>query len=262
MAWNPDDFALLLPLGFLVGAYGTLVGAGGGFVLVPVLLLLYPASKPAAITAMSLTVVFFNAYAGTWAYARMGRIDYAAGLLFALAGIPGALLGALIVTAIPRGPFDVAFGLLLFALGGWLILQPMRSVLQDGRPHDMNEDRQALIGAIGSAYLGLLSSLLGIGGGTLHVPFLVRVLHFPPHIATATSQFVLVLVTAAAMLLHVLRGELNDVLATTAYLALGVMLGAPVGAALSQWLRGPLLIRLLAFALIIVAARLLWRFVS
>src|SRR5262245_57150923 len=103
MNLSPESFTVplalgLVGLGILVGAYGTMIGAGGGFLLVPVLLLLAPDLSPASATAMSLTVVFFNAYAGVWAYARMGRIDFASGALFAFAGLPGALLGTYVVT--------------------------------------------------------------------------------------------------------------------------------------------------------------------
>jgi len=80
-----------------VGTYGTLVGAGGGSVLVPILLILLPKETPATVTAISLAVVFFNAYSGTIAYMRMGRIDYRAGTLFSLAGLPGAVLGTMLV---------------------------------------------------------------------------------------------------------------------------------------------------------------------
>ena len=66
----------LVGLGLLVGAFGTLIGAGGGFVLVPVLLLLYPQDSPALVTGISLAVVFFNATSGSVAYARMGRVDF------------------------------------------------------------------------------------------------------------------------------------------------------------------------------------------
>lgn len=263
MSADPYHFSILLGLGFLVGAYGTLIGAGGGFLLVPALLLLLPEATPASVTAMSLTVIFFNAYAGTWAYARMGRIDYTAGALLALAGIPGALLGSWVVGLIPRRPFDLTFALILLLSGVYLAIQPVRRQLTTARAptaltETANWQNRSLIGSIGSAYLGLMSSLLGIGGGILHVPFLIRVLGFPPHTATATSHFVLALVTLTAALSHLLRGELNQLLAPTAFLSLGVMLGAPIGAALSSLLRGPLLVRLLALALILVAGRLLW----
>jgi hypothetical protein len=262
MPLSVEEAGVLLALGFGVGAYGTLIGAGGGFVLVPMLLLLRPGQSPASVTAVSLTVVFFNAYGGTWAYAQRGRIDYPSGVLFALAGIPGALLGTWVVRYIPRGPFDVVFSLLLLILAAYLIYHPMEAEA-DGRggepPTEAARRRQLLIGSLGSAYLGVVSSLLGIGGGILHVPFLIRVLGFAPHVATATSHFVLALVAFTGTLAHIWRGELSDELAPTAMLALGVMMGAPLGAAFSHWLRGPWLVRLLALALAGVGVRLLWR---
>ncbi len=100
----------LVPLGFVVGAYGTLIGAGGGFILAPILALLYPADSPELLTSISLAVVFFNALSGSAAYARMGRIDYRSGGVFAMATIPGAILGALVTSFLPRRLFDGVLG--------------------------------------------------------------------------------------------------------------------------------------------------------
>ena len=69
-------FLLLVCLGLGVGFFGTLIGAGGGFILVPVLLLLYPSLRPEVVTSISLGVVLFNASSGSIAYASMKRIDY------------------------------------------------------------------------------------------------------------------------------------------------------------------------------------------
>jgi uncharacterized membrane protein YfcA len=63
------QYIWLIPLGLLIGMLGTLIGAGGGFVLLPVLLLLYPDADPDTVTSISLAVVFFNALSGSWAYA-------------------------------------------------------------------------------------------------------------------------------------------------------------------------------------------------
>src|SRR5690554_3005168 len=71
----------LVLVGLGVGVYGTIIGAGGGFLLVPLLLYLYPDLPPESVTALSLGVVFFNALSGTQAYARQRRIDYEAGLI-------------------------------------------------------------------------------------------------------------------------------------------------------------------------------------
>ncbi|HEY3168403.1 MAG TPA: sulfite exporter TauE/SafE family protein, partial [Candidatus Binatia bacterium] len=98
----PAHYLWLLPLGILIGAFGTLIGAGGGFILVPILLLLYPDENTELITSISLAVVFFNALSGSWAYSRMGRIDYKSGMIFAVATIPGAILGAVSTAYVPR----------------------------------------------------------------------------------------------------------------------------------------------------------------
>ena len=92
---HPIDIIGLIGLGFAVGTYGTLIGAGGGFVLMPILLLIYPDDSPELLTSISLAVVFFNTLSGSEAYAFMKRIDYKSGLLFAGAAIPGAVFGAL-----------------------------------------------------------------------------------------------------------------------------------------------------------------------
>lgn len=97
----------LIPLGLAVGAFGTLIGAGGGFILVPILLLMYPDKSPETITSISLAVVFFNALSGSIAYSKMKRIDYKSGLIFATATIPGSVLGALTVSHIPRHLFNL-----------------------------------------------------------------------------------------------------------------------------------------------------------
>ena len=70
MTFSPTTAALLVVIGVAVGAFGTIVGSGGGFILTPVLLLLYPHDRPATITAISLTAVFFNAASGSAAYAH------------------------------------------------------------------------------------------------------------------------------------------------------------------------------------------------
>ena len=106
----------LVLLGFAVGIVGTLIGAGGGFILTPALLIAYPLAKPELITAITLVVVLFNAAAGSLAYARQGRIDYRSGLQFALAALPGSIGGALLVGVVPRAPFDVITGAVLGGL--------------------------------------------------------------------------------------------------------------------------------------------------
>jgi uncharacterized membrane protein YfcA len=124
MAFSPADYFWLIGLGAGVGLYGTLIGAGGGFVLMPILLLLYPKMAPEHLTAISLAVVFFNAFSGSESYALMKRIDYKSGLMFATATIPGAMIGALNTAWVPRHLFNGIFGIILLSGTVFLFVRP------------------------------------------------------------------------------------------------------------------------------------------
>lgn len=100
---------------------GTLIGAGGGFILTPILLLLYPHDSAQTLTAISLAAVFFNAASGTTAYGRQRRIDYRSGIVFALATLPGAIAGVLVVGIVSRRVFDAIMGLVLALPAIWLL---------------------------------------------------------------------------------------------------------------------------------------------
>ena len=88
------DLVLWALAAVLIGAFGTLVGVGGGILLVPILLFVYPGEPPGRLTAISLAVVLANAVSGSAAYFRLRRPDYRSGIVLALATIPGAVLGA------------------------------------------------------------------------------------------------------------------------------------------------------------------------
>ena len=262
--------ALLLGLlGFGVGVFGTLVGAGGGFILTPVLLLVYPQDSPALITAISLVAVFFNAGSGSLAYARQRRIDYRSGLVFAACALPGTVLGVLAADTVSRPGFDVVTGVVLVILALWLLRgfsePPERAgrggvsrLLIDRSGQEHRYRARLRLGAVCSAGVGFLSSFLGIGGGVIHVPLLVGVLGFPTHVATATSHFVLAVMALVATVVHVLSGSFHHAagLRRAAALSVGVVLGAQLGALLSQRLSGRVIQRLLAGGLLVLGLRL------
>ncbi|MGH3001013.1 MAG: sulfite exporter TauE/SafE family protein, partial [Gaiellaceae bacterium] len=115
-------------------------------------------------------------------------------------------------------------------------------------------------GALYSLGVGFLSSFLGIGGGVIHVPLLVRALGFPMHVATATSHFVLAVMAGAGTITHVLQGSFHHGQGwrRTAALSVGVIAGAQLGAHISLRLRGAVIQWLLVAALLALAARLLY----
>ena len=108
-----------------------------------------------------------------------------------------------------------------------------------------------------SLIVGYVSSLLGIGGGIIHVPALVHLLNFPVHIATATSHFMLAIMALTGTLVHIATGTFHHGFRRTIALAIGVLLGAQLGAFLSGRMGGRWIIRGLALALGFVGIRIL-----
>ncbi|HMF47003.1 MAG TPA: sulfite exporter TauE/SafE family protein [Candidatus Saccharimonadales bacterium] len=277
----PVAYLWLFPLGLVIGAFGTLIGAGGGFILVPILLIVYPDENTELITSISLAVVFFNALSGSFAYARMKRIDFKSGIVFAVATIPGAILGAISVAYVPRQVFDIVFGVIMIAAGAFLWLSAKEDhahgsakaaatnssastsklTFRDFIDADGVRYQYAYNPAIGivlSVFVGFVSSLLGVGGGFIHVPALSRLLNFPVHVATATSHFVLAVMALTGTIVHIVNGGFEHGVRRTAILAVGVLIGAQIGARLSNRIGGKSIIRGLALALVFVGLRLVW----
>lgn len=261
--------------GFGIGTLGTLIGAGGGFIMVPMLLLVYPALPPAIVTATSMAVVALNAISGSVAYARNRRIDYKAGMLFAVFTIPGSILGVLTVTHVPLSSFHFMSGVLLLVLGGYLFVKHTRkkaaaevylpdprypiTTLTDSKGHTYTYSYNRTWGILISIVVGFLSPVLGIGGGIIHVPAMTGLLRFPMHVATATSHFILSVMASVTVVTHLLSGSYNapGVQMMILGLAIGVIPGAQMGAYLSQRLHSRLILQLLAVSLALVGLRML-----
>jgi hypothetical protein len=268
---------LLILTGFLIGIFGTLIGAGGGFVLVPILILSYPELSPEIYTAISMAIVAANAISGSVAYARSGRIDFKAGILFALFTIPGSILGVLTTQFIPRHLFNIIFGILLVVLAVYLLFRHNEAVsfvnIDQGQKrwkhrelvdaggtkysYTYNQNRGIIISLI----VGYISPVLGIGGGIIHVPALVQWLRFPVFIATATSHFILAIMATVSVIVHAIKGSYADpkILHMVIGLLIGVIPGAQIGAWLSHKIKGHTIIRVLAICLGVVGVRILLR---
>jgi uncharacterized membrane protein YfcA len=265
----------LMALGLVVSSYGTLIGAGGGFVLMPLLLWLYPRENPHELTAISLAVVLINTLSGTGAYARMKRIDYKSGLMFAAATLPGATFGVLFTAAISRKLFEGLFSIFLIGLASFMLLRPKSdravtrtkmppsapskksrtAVTVDGMTFEYGYNRMLGIGLF--FLLGFVASFLGIGGGSLMVPILAYLLNFPVAIAAATSQLIVAILTFTGTMVHIWIGSFHHGAHRIAALGIGMLLGAQLGAYLSTKIKGVWIIRSLAVALALVGIRMI-----
>jgi uncharacterized membrane protein YfcA len=127
------------------------------------------------------------------------------------------LLGILGADKIDRGLFDPLFGVLLMLMAAWLAIAPQRRpaglkggtsrTLVDARGIRYHWSFRMSLGLAGSVVVGVISALFGIGGGPVQVPFLVAVLNYPEHVATATSHAVLAVTSLVATLLHAAQGD-------------------------------------------------------
>lgn len=272
----------LVALGLFAGGYGSMVGLGGGFVLVPALLLLHYDSRVAAGT--SIFVVLLNAASGSIQYLRQRRVDIRSAIVFAIAGIPGAWLGAAIDQVIPQRVFLFVFAALLVWASIRLLTTSKLAHAELGAEAQREDeprpglddasrgiitrdfhDRQGVRhtyrynlagGVVISIGAGFVASALGVGGGLVQVPAMIYMFGFPPHIAIATSTLVIALTALFGTASHALY---DDVAWTPALLlGLGAVVGAQIGARLAKRVPEKPLLQLLAVAVIVTAAKLIW----
>jgi uncharacterized membrane protein YfcA len=265
-----------LLVGLVASAYGTLIGAGGGFIMSPVLLLFF-GKTPVTAAATSLTAVVFNAVTAVLTYHQQRRIDYFTGVRFAAAMVPGALLGTQTAPYIPATLFKLIFGLVLTVIAGYMAIYGQRP---GGRPSGVLVDEATLRrqgktvrvmvepdggrtiygyhlwqGLLLSSGVGVISSVLGVGGGIIQVPAMISLFGVPPHFAVATSQFMLLVASLTGAASYLIQGVVD--VPTAVLLGLGGIAGARLGAAIAKRVRGKVIVRALAIALLLVGVRLL-----
>jgi uncharacterized membrane protein YfcA len=260
-------------LGLGTGAFGVVVGTGGGLILVPMLLLFFD-MEPAVVAGTSLTLVAVSSISGAAGYRRLGLVDRRSGLLLGIAAVPGSVLAPFVVEFVAGDAFRVMFGLLLVSLAVYTIL-PSRVVvdatMKPGhllsaavrRRHIISRSGQVFdyefneaLAAVFNGFVGFISAFFGTGGGFLRTPVLVSVFGFPVRVAVATSIFALSLYATTGALVHALLGHV-DWYPTLVWAGLGLVAGSQIGAMLSARVRGRWILRLLVALLFVMGSRLL-----
>ena len=252
----------LFASGFLAATVGSLIGAGGGFILVPILLLKFPHESAGVITSMSQIVVLITSISACIIYARDKRISYQWSFSIAISGIIGMASGAYTVEQLSRTSFQLLFGTTCLVLTIYLFLKPLRKgaaiSIEDARKLSIQLNIKKRIGLfILGLFTSFMGGILGIGGGILIVPSLVQIFSFPAHFATATSQMVILITSPAAVLVHMANTPINEKFITICLLGAGAIVGAQAGARISKYFSAPWLIRFLSLALGVVGIQLI-----
>jgi len=234
----------LIPLGFVAGVIGSIVGLGGGIVIVPVLTILGIPHTLAS--SSSLFAAFSNSVASTASYAKQKRIDYKNGFRLGLFSIPGTILGAVLSGQTTSDVFKILFGIVLVASCYYLYVKRNLDSKQTGLSAKM-----LAVSSVISFFAGILSSFFGIGGGIVFVPLMIIGLSIAVKNATATSQLILLFSSASGMITHALLGHADFEYAVL--LSTGAFAGGLVGARLSLEIKESK-IRILIVVVILIAA--------
>lgn len=238
-----------------------MIGAGGGFLLVPILIYLYPAYSHQQITGMSMMLVAFNSTSGSLAYLYKRLVHLPAARAFILASLPGAVMGVYCGKFVNRNLFELIFGVALILYAIFMILKKApNSPLTDMRSDSPISRNIYIKGMLISFFVGFLASFLGIGGGIIHVPLLVHMLAFPVHMAAGTSHFILAFTSWTALSSHLYQGDVSIFNPIVLSLCIGAVVGAQGGAYLSKFVKGQTILRVLGLALLIVGSRLILRY--
>ncbi|WP_010531833.1 sulfite exporter TauE/SafE family protein [Lentibacillus jeotgali] len=247
---------LLFVIGIISGGYGTIVGAGGGFIFVPALLILLN-MNPIIAAGSGLVIVLINSLTGVIGYARQKQIDYKVALTIGFSALPGAMLGVWLLRVYSSQYFYVIFATILIGLGLFLFSKNFpfgekkaTSNNIENRPAFLNNKWFIPLGLL----MGVLSSYLGIGGGWLLVPILVYLFKVPTHQAAATSILSLCLYSTVGVIAQVYYGNIDWM--AVAFGGAGIIVGANIGVIISRQLSGRMVMQMLSVLLVIIGFRM------
>lgn len=196
-------FAAAIVLSALVGLSLGLLGSGGSILSVPVLV--YVAGvPPRPAIPMSLAIVGTTSLLASGMHRSEGRVDARAAVLFAMAGMAGAVAGAQLTPLISPRTLLLSFGLLMIAVGAWMLVGGAKRVAKAGAG---TPSTGRLLAA--GVFVGMLTGFLGVGGGFLVVPALVLFAGLSMPTAVGTSLVVIAANSAAAFLSHLGEAWIN-----------------------------------------------------
>ena len=243
------DQLWLVLLGFAGGILGSMIGLGGGIIVVPVLTFL--GFSPTAAASNSLFAALSNAVASTISYSKQKRIEYSLGLKFGLLSVPGTILGAIISSDVAPDIFKVLFGLVLVASAVYIFLR------RNLESRQKTISKQMMVFAIGASFFaGIISSFFGIGGGIVFVPLMVAGMGMAMKRAAPTSQLILLFASLSGVITHSLLGHPDFTQA--GLLAIGSFIGGLVGARLSIEIKERYLQILVSVVILIAAGKLFY----
>ncbi len=274
------DLFGILALGTFVGFLSGVFGVGGGFLMTP--LLIFAGVPPAVAVASSANQLVGTSVSGVIAQWRRGNVDFKMGAVLLAGGFVGSLLGVWIFSLLRKlGQIELFISLcyviLLGSLGSLMLIESGRKLLKRTRPGASRRKLHQHTWVHGlplklrfrrsklyiSAFLplglgffiGILSAVMGVGGGFVMVPAMIYVLGMPTQVVPGTSLFQIIFVAASVTVLQAIGNRTVDILLTL-LLLIGAVFGTQFGARWAAKLRGEQLRALLGLLVVAVAIKL------
>lgn len=274
---------VIVALGALTGVLSGLFGVGGGFLTTP--LLIFYGVPPTVAAASAASQVTGASVSGVFAHARHGGVDVRMGLVMVAGGIFGTGIGALLFRLLERlGQIDtvinILYVLLLGSIGSLMARESLQAILAERRGEPLPARRRRhhpLVASLpmrwrfykSGLYIspfaplllgvltGILTMLLGIGGGFVLVPAMLYILGMSGTVVVGTSLFQILFVTMASTMMHAMTTRAVDIVLAV-LLLIGSVSGAQMGAQFAAKAK-PVQLRLaLAVIVLLVAGRLAW----
>ncbi|ALC82260.1 hypothetical protein AM592_12225 [Bacillus gobiensis] len=265
---------IMLILGVLAGMIGSLVGLGGGILIVPALTYLaeiVPAFHdvtPQIAIGTSLFVIIFTGLSSTLSYMKYKLVDYKSGLIFFIGSGTGSVAGAYVSKGFHTDSFSLWFGIFMIAISLSLMLKRnqrsaekkhvgMIRAFQENDGTVYTYSYRVWIGISIALVVGFLGGLFGIGGGSLMVPAMILLFMFPPRVAIATSMFIIFLSSITGSIAHIASGHVNWLFALC--LVPGAWYGGKLGAYINRALKNDILVIMMRWVLVIIGLRMIFQ---
>jgi len=277
---------LLLGMGGAVGFLSGLFGVGGGFLMTP--LLIFTGVPPAVAVATEANQVVAASVSGVLAHWRRGNVDFKMGAVLLVGGVGGSAFGVWLYSILRGlGQLDLVIALsyviFLGIIGSLMLVESGRAILRKrnsgtgarklhqhtwlhGLPFKMRFRKSklyisALLPLLIGFLVGILSAIMGVGGGFMLVPAMIYLLGMPTITVVGTSLFQIIFVTATVTFLQAAHNQTVDVMLALILLT-GSVIGAQFGSRFAGRLPGEQLRGLLALMVLAVAIKIIFDLVT
>lgn len=248
-----ETFFGLLAGSFFAGGLGSMFGLGGGFIMVPLLAVFFGLPMHTAV-ATSLLCIVATSQSAALAKASSKYTDVRLGIFLEIFTVIGAIGGGVLASALSGQTLKIVFSIAITCTSFFMFIKSFSAKRQELDQGDSYKPKNYVIGSLGGIAGGLLSTLLGVGGGIIKVPILRLVMGVPFRVAVATSNFMIGITAATGAIFYFGKGFVDARVAFPC--VLGVIGGAYLGGTLGPKIKSTLLEKMFVILLLYFAAKM------